>query len=130
MYSNTGSVSEHVGWIRRELLLKKASSGDISRVLPALSEMRSDDLQRIVLWLPGSVVADGTSPSSPDLPHPLNLAPVAVTSKDLHLDHWPEVVRKMAVHLKGLVEGVLEKKAAALVGRHERAGSPDSDLTL
>jgi hypothetical protein len=52
---------EHVGWIRRELLLKKASSGDISRVLPVLSELQSNDLQRIVTWLPGSTVVDGTS---------------------------------------------------------------------
>ena len=59
-----------------------------------------------------------------------NLAPVVTTSRDLHLAHWPDVVRKMAVHLKGLVEGVLKKKAATLVGGHERAGSPDSDLTL
>jgi len=51
VYSNTGGVSEHVGWIRRELLLKKASSGDISRVLPVLSELQSGDLQRIMEWL-------------------------------------------------------------------------------
>ena len=45
---------------------------------------------------------------------------VATTIKDLHLTHWPEVVRKMAVHLKGLVEGVLKKKAATPVEGHER----------
>ena len=61
VYSNTGSVSEHVGWIRRELLLKKASSGDISRVLPVLSELEGDDLERIVRWLPGSALVDGKS---------------------------------------------------------------------
>jgi len=61
VYSNTGTVSEHVGWIRRELLLKKASSGDISRVLPVLSELRNDDLQMIVTWLPVSTTTDGTS---------------------------------------------------------------------
>ena len=68
VYSNTGGVSEHVGWIRRELLLKKASSGDISRVLPVLSELQSGDLQRIVSWLPGSTVVDSTSPSIPGFP--------------------------------------------------------------
>ncbi|KAF9654392.1 hypothetical protein BDM02DRAFT_85235 [Thelephora ganbajun] len=67
VYSNTGSVSEHVGWIRRELLLKKASSGDISRVLPILSELQSDDLRRIVKWLPGSTGVDGKSLSK--FPH-------------------------------------------------------------
>jgi hypothetical protein len=61
VYSNSGSLSEHVGWIRRELLLKRASSGDISRVLPMLSELRGDDLQRIVKWLPESIVVDGKS---------------------------------------------------------------------
>jgi hypothetical protein len=61
VYSNTGSVAEHVGWIRRELLLKKASTGDISRVLPLLSELESDDLRRIVTWLPESTEVDGTS---------------------------------------------------------------------
>ena len=45
---------------------------------------------------------------------------VATTIKDLHLTHWPEVVRKMAVHVKGLVEGVLKKKAATPMGGHER----------
>ena len=61
MYSNSGSLSEHVGWIRRELLLKKASSGDISRVLPVLSGLRGDDLQKIAKWLPGSGPVDGES---------------------------------------------------------------------
>jgi len=61
VYSNTGSLSEHVGWIRRELLLKKASSGDISRVLPMLSELQGRDLQRIAQWLPGSTLVDGKS---------------------------------------------------------------------
>ena len=46
--------------------------------------------------------------------------------------HWPEVVRKMAAHLKGLVEGVLKKKVAE--ERHEQAKSyaqaADSDLIL
>jgi hypothetical protein len=59
VYSNTGSVSEHIGWVRRELLLKKVLSGDISRVLPILSELQSGDLERIVQWLPGSTQADG-----------------------------------------------------------------------
>jgi len=55
---------------------------------------------------------------------------------DLHLAHWPEAVRKMAVHLRGLVEGVLEKKAATLVERHNSdeqietyAQAVDSDLS-
>ena len=61
VYSHAGSVSEHVGWIRRELLLKKASSGDISRVLPVLSELQSDDLQKIIQWLPGFTQVDGKS---------------------------------------------------------------------
>jgi hypothetical protein len=59
VYSNSGILSEHVGWIRRELLLKKASSGDISRVLPMLYELERDDLQWIVKWLPGSAGVDG-----------------------------------------------------------------------
>lgn len=61
VYSNSGSLSEHIGWVRRELLLKKASSGDIFRVLPVLSGLRGDDLQRIVKWLPGSIEVDGES---------------------------------------------------------------------
>lgn len=61
VYSNAGTVSEHVGWIRRELLLKKASSGDISRVLPVLSELQGHDLRRIAQWLPGSTLVDGKS---------------------------------------------------------------------
>ena len=69
MYSNIGSVSEHVGWIRRELLLKKASSGDISRVLPILSELERDDLQRIVSWLPGSTIVDGMTLEFPPSSH-------------------------------------------------------------
>ena len=56
-----------------------------------------------------------------------NLASVATTAKNLHLGHWPDVVRKMAVHLKGLVEGVLQKKAAALVGAHEQ-GEVDAQV--
>ena len=59
VYSNFGNLPEHVGWIRRELLLKKASSGGISRVLPVLSELRGNDLQRVGRWLPGSTVIDG-----------------------------------------------------------------------
>jgi hypothetical protein len=55
-----------------------------------------------------------------------NCTSAATTVRDLHLAHWPEVVRKMAVHLKGLVEGVLRKKAAE--ERHEQAA--DSDLIL
>jgi hypothetical protein len=39
----------------------------------------------------------------------------------------------MAAHLKGLVEGVLKKKAATVVERHERvevyAQAADSDFT-
>lgn len=31
--------------------------------------------------------------------------------KELHLAHWPMVVRMMAVQLRGLVEGVLKKGA-------------------
>lgn len=69
VYSNTGNVSEHVGWIRRELLLKKASSGDVSRVPPLLSELQSGDLQRIVQWLPRSTVVDGTSSFFVKSPH-------------------------------------------------------------
>lgn len=61
MYSNAGSASEHVGWMRRELLLKKASSGGVFRVLPVLSELQSGDLERIVEWLPGSTTVDGKS---------------------------------------------------------------------
>lgn len=62
----------------------------------------------------------------------------ATTIKDLHLAHWPEAVRKMAAHLKGLVEGVLKKKATTLAerrGSHERvetyacAGDSDVDLS-
>jgi len=119
VYSNTGSVLEHVGWIRRELLLKKASSGDISRVLPVLSELQSDDLQRIVRWLPVSTQVDDK------------------TVEGLHLAHWPEVVRKMAAHLRGLVEGVLRKKGATLAGKHRSheqvdayAWAGDGDLSL
>ena len=118
---------EHVGWIRRELLLKKASSGDISRVLPALSEMQSDDLQMIVQWLPGSTQVDGKSffkfPALECSPATRLLISTfsAMSITNLHLTHWPEVVRKMAAHLKGLVEGVLKKKAAKLTERY--AGS-------
>ena len=143
MYSYTGGVSEHVGWIRRELLLKKASSGDISRVLPVLSELQSDDLQRIVQWLPGSTKVDGKSFfgfltfKCPLATQFLISKFTATTIKDLHLTHWPEAVRKMAAHLKGLVEGVLKKKAAALAerrGLHERvesyARAGDSDVDL
>jgi len=143
VYLYTGGVSEHVGWIRRELLLKKASSGDISRVLPVLSELQSDDLQRIAQWLPGSTKVDGKSFSKfPTLRCPpatrfLISKFTATTIKDLHLAHWPEAVRKMAAHLKGLVEGVLKKKAATLAerrGPHERvetyACAGDSDIDL
>jgi len=105
-----------VGWIRRELLLKKASSGDISRVLPVLSELQSDGLQRIVSWLPGSTAFDGRSLSTFRMTA-AKLTSEATTIKNLHLAHWPEAVRKMAAHLKGLVEGVLKKKAATLVER-------------
>jgi len=59
----------------------------------------------------------------------VNLVPVVTTIRDLHLAHWPEVVRKMAVHLKGLAEGVLRKKAETLGERHERAEADDGDLT-
>lgn len=59
VYSNSGSLSEHIGWIRRELLLKKSSSGEISRVLPVLSELYGDDLRRIAKWLPESTVVGG-----------------------------------------------------------------------
>ena len=117
VYSNTGGVSEHVGWVRRELLLKKASSGDISRVLPVLSELEGDDLERIVRWLPGSALVDGKS-FFQILPFIMRILWFpATTIKDLHLVHWPEAVRKMAAHLKGLVEGVLKKKAVTLVER-------------
>ena len=61
MYSNSGTLSEHVGWIRRELLLKKASCGDISRVSPVLSGLQGEDLRRIGRWLPGTPVVDGKS---------------------------------------------------------------------
>lgn len=40
-----------------------------------------------------------------------NRSSLAAATKELHLDHWPMVVRKMAVQLKGLVEGVLKKGA-------------------
>lgn len=73
VYSNTGSLSEHVGWVRRELLLKKASSGDISRVLPVLSELRGDALQMIGKWLPGSTVVDGKSLSFLPVTNLLNI---------------------------------------------------------
>ena len=33
--------------------------------------------------------------------------------------HWPEVVRKVAAQLKGLVEGVLKKKTMMLVDRDD-----------
>lgn len=137
MYAYTGSVSEHVGWIRRELLLKKASSGDISRVLPVLSELQSDDLQRITEWLPGPTAADGKflfkfpafrySPST----QLVTFTFPATTINGLYLAHWPDAVRKMAVHVKGLVEGVLRKKmerrdSAGRVEMHAQAA--DSDL--
>jgi hypothetical protein len=39
--------------------------------------------------------------------------PLAVMTKELYLAHWPVVIRKMAVQLKGLVEGVLKKGAGS-----------------
>jgi len=61
---------------------------------------------------------------------------LATAVKDLHLDHWPEAVRNMAAYLRGLVEGVLKKKAATLVERHDPdelleayARAADSDLS-
>jgi hypothetical protein len=60
-----------------------------------------------------------------------------VTIKDLHLSHWPEAVRKMAAHLKSLIEDVLKKKAATLAERHDSvdpmgayAQADDSDLSF
>ena len=120
VYSYTGTVSEHVGWIRRELLLKKASSGDISRVLPVLSELENDDLQKIVQWLPESTQVDGKFFFKFPAMRLLISIFSATMMMNLHLAHWPEVVRKMAAHLKGLVEGVLNKKAAKRHGSRER----------
>jgi len=48
-----------------------------------------------------------------------NIASAVTTDNGLYLAHWPEAVRRMAVHLKGLVEGVLKKKYATLVERCE-----------
>lgn len=57
----------------------------------------------------------------------------ATTVRVLYLAHWPEAVRKMAVHVKGLVEGVLRKKmerhgSVERVEMHAQAA--DSDLSL
>ena len=63
-----------------------------------------------------------------------NFTPVAMTVEDLRLAHWPEVVRKMAAQLRGLVEGVLKKKAATPVEGHDGAeartqAASENDLT-
>lgn len=60
-----------------------------------------------------------------------NFTSPATTVRDLYLAHWPEAVRKMAAHLKGLAEGVLRKKmerhgSAERVEMHAQAA--DNDL--